>query len=216
MRLALTLMLSYLLGSIPVAVWMGKIVRGIDIRNHGSGNAGATNALRVLGTKYGVLVLALDMVKGLLAVLVVSKIGRMEFAVYPNLLPVLAGSCAILGHVFPVTTGFRGGKGVGTAAGAMLALAPVVTLCVLVLWATIVAATRYVSVASMVAAISVPLLLILRKVIFENDPGRAITSFGVIMALAVLIRHHGNIGRLLAGREKKLTLGANRTKRKQP
>ncbi|MCK4271885.1 glycerol-3-phosphate 1-O-acyltransferase PlsY [bacterium] len=215
MRLALTLMLSYLLGSIPVAVWMGKIVRGIDIRDHGSGNAGATNALRVLGAKYGVLVLALDMVKGLLAVLVVSKIGQMEFAAYPNLLPVLAGSCAILGHVFPVTTGFRGGKGVGTAAGVMLALAPVVTLCVLVLWAAIVAATRYVSVASMVAAISVPLLLILRKVIFENDPGRAITSFSVIMALAVLIFHHGNIGRLLAGKENKLTLGANRTKRKQ-
>jgi glycerol-3-phosphate acyltransferase PlsY len=215
MRLALTLMLSYLLGSIPVAVWMGKIVRGIDIRDHGSGNAGATNALRVLGTKYGVLVLVLDMVKGLLAVLVVSKIGQMEFAAYPNLLPVLAGSCAILGHVFPVTTGFRGGKGVGTAAGVMLALAPVVTLCVLVLWAAIVAATRYVSVASMVAAISAPLLLILRKVVFENDPGIATTSFSVIMALAVMIRHHGNIGRLLAGRENKLTLGANRTKRKQ-
>ena len=215
MRLALTLMLSYLLGSIPVAVWMGKIVRGIDIRDHGSGNAGATNALRVLGTKYGVLVLAMDMVKGLLAVLVVSKIGQMEFASYPNLLPVLAGSCAILGHVFPVTTGFRGGKGVGTAAGVMLALAPVVTLCVLVLWAAIVAATRYVSVASMVAAISLPLLLILMKVVFENDPGRAITSFSVIIALAVLIRHHGNIGRLLAGKENKLTLGANRTKRKQ-
>jgi glycerol-3-phosphate acyltransferase PlsY len=119
-----------------------------------------------------------------------------------------------LGHIFPITTAFRGGKGVGTGAGVLFALAPVVALCVLALWAGVVAATRYVSLASMIAAASVPTLLLTGKLLLGKDPGRALMSFSVLLAAAVLISHHANIRRLLAGRENKFTLGVARSKKR--
>lgn len=216
MRLVLALVISYLLGSVPAAVWVGKISRGIDIREHGSGNAGATNALRVLGFKHGLLVLALDMAKGLLAVLVVSRIAWPVSVSDPSLGPVLSGSCAILGHIFPITIGFKGGKGVGTAAGVMFALTPVVTSCVLALWTAVVAVTRYVSLASMAAALALPVLLALEKIALRSGPGRALIFFSVALAVTVLISHRANIRRLLAGRENKFTLKIARPPRKIP
>lgn len=214
MWLVVALVLSYLLGSIPVSVWLGKVTRGIDIREHGSGNAGATNALRVLGLRAGLLVLVIDMMKGLVAVLLVSKIAEPNSAIDVNLSRVLTGGCAILGHIFPITLGFRWGKGVGTGAGVLFALAPIVTLCVLVLWTTIVVVTRYVSLASMAAAVCVPVLLIFGKLAFGNDPGKALMSFSVVLALGVLISHHANIKRLVAGRENKIALRVARPPRK--
>jgi glycerol-3-phosphate acyltransferase PlsY len=213
MRLVFALALGYLLGSVPLAVWMGKATKGIDIREFGSGNAGATNAIRVLGLKPGLFVLALDMAKGLAAVLLVAKIAQSHVAIDPNLTRILTGSCAILGHIFPVTLGFRGGKGVGTGAGVMFALAPLVTLCALVLWVVIVAATRYVSVASMIAAVAMPVMLILVKPIFGNDPGIELLCFSLLLAVAVMMSHHANIRRLLAGRENKFTLSKVRPPR---
>jgi glycerol-3-phosphate acyltransferase PlsY len=214
MRLILVLVLGYLLGSLPLALWMGKFTRGIDIREYGSGNAGATNALRVLGLKAGLLVLALDMAKGLAAVLVISRVAPPLSVDDPSLARVLTGGCAILGHIFPITTGFRGGKGVGTGAGVMFALTPVVTLCVLMLWVGIVAATRYVSLASMIAAVFVPALLVFGKLFLGNEPGRALISFSMLLAAAVLLSHHANIRRLLAGRENKFTLSMARPRKR--
>jgi glycerol-3-phosphate acyltransferase PlsY len=214
MWLVLALVVSYLLGSIPISVWLGKAIRGIDIREHGSGNAGATNALRVLGLKAGLLVMALDMTKGLVAVLLVSRIAEPSSAVDIDVTRVLTGGCAIMGHIFSIFLGFRGGKGVGTGAGVLFALAPIVTLCALILWAIIVAVTRYVSVASMAAAVCVPALMALQKLAFGNDPGRALMSLGVVLALVVLISHHANARRLLAGRENKIALGRSRSPRK--
>lgn len=214
MWLVLALVVSYLLGSIPISVWLGKATRGIDIREYGSGNAGATNALRVLGLKAGLLVLVLDMTKGILAVLLVSKIAEPSSAIDINVIRVLTGSCAIMGHIFSIFLGFRGGKGVGTGAGVLLALAPMVTLCVLILWIIIVVVTRYVSLASMAAAVCVPALMVFGKLALGSDPGRALMFFGVVLALAVLISHHANIRRLLAGRENKITLRRARSPRK--
>jgi glycerol-3-phosphate acyltransferase PlsY len=214
MWLALALVVSYLLGSIPISVWLGKATRGIDIREHGSGNAGATNALRVLGLKAGLLVLVLDMTKGLLAVLLVSKIAEPSTTIDIDVIRVVTGGCAIVGHIFSIFLGFRGGKGVGTGAGVLFALAPIVTLCVLILWIIIVVVTRYVSLASMAAAVCVPALMAFEKLAFGNDPGRALFSFGVVLAVVVLISHHANIRRLLAGMENKITLGNSRSPRK--
>jgi len=206
MRLVLALALCYLVGSIPTAVWVGKITRGIDVRQHGSGNAGATNALRVLGWKPGLLVMLLDMGKGFLAVLLFANIAIPHGTLLPDVVRVLAGSFAILGHVFPFTIGFRGGKGVGTAAGVMFALAPMVTVGAIILWIVIVSLTRFVSLGSMTAAISVPLFLLLGKLTLGREPGQALMIFGLILALAVLVSHHANIKRLMAGKENKLTI----------
>lgn len=208
MRLAFALILGYLLGSIPLAVWVGKATKGIDIREHGSGNAGATNAIRVLGPKPGLFVLILDMAKGLVAVLLVAKIAQPHVEVGSVLIGILTGSCAILGHIFPVALRFRGGKGVGTGAGVMFALTPVVTLCALLLWIVIVASTRYVSVASMTAAVSLPAMLILGKLFFGYEPGVELMCFSILLAAAVMLSHHANIKRLLAGTENRFTLSS--------
>lgn len=213
MRLIFTLILGYLLGSIPLAVWVGKVTKGIDIREHGSGNAGATNAIRVLGFKPGLFVLILDMAKGLVAVLLVAKIAQSHVAVDSDLVGILTGSCAIFGHIFPFALRFRGGKGVGTGAGVMFALTPVVTLCALLLWIVIVASTRYVSVASMAAAVSMPAMLILGKLTFGYEPGVELMCFSILLAAAVMLSHHANIKRLLAGTENRFTLSKVRPPR---
>jgi glycerol-3-phosphate acyltransferase PlsY len=214
MRLALALAISYLLGSVPTAVWVGRLVRGVDVREHGSRNAGATNALRVLGLRWGLVVLFVDVGKGLMAVLLVSRIVPQEMFSDHQLAGILTGSLAIVGHVFPVTLGFRGGKGVGTGAGVMFALLPLVTLSAVVLWAAIVVATRYVSLGSMVAAIFVPLMLLLQMRIAGGDLSRSLLLFSLALAAVVLLSHHANIRRLLEGRENKITLGGSRTRRK--
>jgi glycerol-3-phosphate acyltransferase PlsY len=212
MWFALIMVVSYLLGSIPTAVWMGKAVRGVDVRDYGSGNAGATNALRVLGLKWGLLVMAIDMGKGLLAVLVLAPLVPSTALLGASLVPVLVGGAAILGHIFPVTIGFRGGKGVGTGAGVLFALAPVVTLCAVIIWVLIVTATRYVSLGSIVAAILFAPMLLLSGWVAGNEPGWPLLIFSVALAIAVLISHRSNINRLLSGTENKLSLGASRSK----
>jgi glycerol-3-phosphate acyltransferase PlsY len=206
MGLIIILLFSYLIGSIPTAVWLGRMVRGVDVRDFGSGNAGATNAFRVLGLKWGLVVMALDMGKGLLAVLVVSRLLTVGRPADPTLVSVLAGVAAVCGHIFPVTVGFRGGKGVGTSAGVMFALAPLATLTALVIWIIIVVLTRYVSLGSMIAALSLPLLMVAYRNLFGFELGRPLLIFSLLLALGVLISHRANIGRLIAGKENRLSL----------
>lgn len=192
---------AYLLGSIPTAVWAGKVFHGIDVRDHGSGNAGATNVIRVLGWKTGVPVLLVDMVKGSLAALlpVFFHLAPQGSAFLTNL-QIMTGLAAIIGHMYPVFAGFRGGKGVATAGGVILAIHPAVSLVCLGIFALVFIITGIVSVSSMTAGIAFPILLL---TLFDT-PSLIFKIFSVFIAVALLFSHRKNIKRLLTGEEKKL------------
>ena len=193
-------LIAYLLGSIPSAVWIGKAIYGIDVRQHGSGNAGATNVIRVLGYKAGVPVLLFDVFKGWLAVFLTSLFPAQGLT--PDQLVYIeigAAVAAALGHVFPVFAGFRGGKGVGTMAGVGIALFPFALLVVLGIFIAILAITRYVSLASCIAASAFPFIVVF--VTGEHHPGLVILS--VFVAVFVLFTHRENIVRLVKGKENK-------------
>jgi acyl phosphate:glycerol-3-phosphate acyltransferase len=199
--IAVTVLIAYILGSIPTAVWVGKAFHGIDVREHGSGNAGATNTIRVLGWKTGVPVLVIDMAKGWAAAMlpVFFMLAPADSAMLTNL-QILTGVTSIIGHIFPLFAGFRGGKGVATIAGTVLAIHPTLTLAGLCVFAIVLLATGIVSVASMSAGISFPILLF---TLFET-PSMFFKLFSVAVAIALIITHRNNIKRLLKGEEKKL------------
>ncbi len=192
---------SYLLGSLPWAVWTGKIFHGIDIREHGSGNAGATNIIRVLGWKTGVPVLLADVAKGFAATMLPVFFGLS--AGNPSglvNLQILMGMVAITGHIFPVFAGFRGGKGVATLFGMLLAVNPALTAICIGVFLIVILLTGIVSIASMIAGICFPLVLFL----FFDHPSYLFKGFSILIALALIATHRKNIRRLLAGEEKKL------------
>ena len=170
------LAVSYIIGSIPTSLMAGKMLKGIDIRNFGSGNAGGTNAFRVLGWKPGLIVTLIDIVKGVVAaVSVVAFFRHHPIGTFPDMnevaLRLLAGMSAVIGHVFTLFAGFKGGKGVSTAAGMLIGIAPVSMLIVVAIFLLTVYLSRYVSVASMLAAIAFPLIIAIRKYIFELGGG---------------------------------------------
>ena len=197
----IAIVLAYLLGSIPAAVWIGKQFHNIDVRQHGSGNAGTTNVIRVLGWKTGIPVLLIDLGKGWLAAMlpVFFKLAEPESAMITNL-QILAGVTAIVGHIFPLFAGFRGGKGVATVFGVLLALQPLLTISCFGVFLVILFITGIVSVASMTAGIIFPILLFL---VF-NTPSVVFKIFSVVVAIALLVTHRKNIGRLIRGKESKL------------
>ena len=194
-------LLAYLLGSIPTAVWTGKYFHGVDVREHGSGNAGATNTIRVLGWKTGIPVLIVDLAKGWLAAMLplFFKLAPPDSALLTNL-QIMTGLTAIVGHIFPVFAGFRGGKGVATVFGVLLAIHPGVTLICFGVFLVILILTGIVSVSSMSAGIAFPVFLF---TIFDT-PSLIFKIFSVVVALALLITHRNNIRRLMKGEEKKL------------
>jgi len=194
------LVLAYLLGSIPSAVWMGKVVYGIDIRQHGSGNAGATNVIRVLGYKAGIPVMMFDVFKGWFAVFITSLFP--DQGMTPDQIiyvEIGAAVAAALGHVFPVFAGFRGGKGVGTMAGVGIYLFPWALLIVLGIFIAVLAISRYVSLSSCIAASAFPFTVVF--ITGEHHPGLVILS--AFVAVFVLFTHRANISRLLKGQENK-------------
>jgi glycerol-3-phosphate acyltransferase PlsY len=200
MMVVIAVIIAYLLGSIPTAVWVGKIFHGIDVREHGSGNAGATNVIRVIGWKTGIPVMIVDIGKGCLAAylpillhLPVTDVGQLTS------MQVFAGLAAIIGHVYPVLAGFRGGKGVGTSFGVLLALNPLLTLSCLGVFLVVLLITGYVSVASMTAGLVFPIFLF---TIFNTD-SLTFKVFSVFIAIALIITHRKNIKRLLNGEESK-------------
>jgi glycerol-3-phosphate acyltransferase PlsY len=196
----LALILSYLAGSIPSAVWAGRIFHGIDIREHGSGNAGATNTIRVLGWKTGIPVLIFDLAKGWLAAsLPVFLNAAPEGSSLMTALQIACGMTAIIGHVFPVFAGFHGGKGVATTFGVLLALHPVLTLTCAGIFLLVLLISSYVSISSMIAGIMFPVLLM---TVFQT-PSLLLKIFSVIIAVALVVTHKKNIGRLIRGEEKK-------------
>jgi acyl phosphate:glycerol-3-phosphate acyltransferase len=201
LRLLLVLVLSYFLGSLATAVWAGKIFHGVDVREHGSGNAGATNVIRVLGWKTGIPVLLIDVLKGWLAAMlpVFLNLAGHDTAQLTNY-QIIAGIAAVLGHIFPVFAGFRGGKGVATIFGVLLAIHPLVTLSCLGVFLIVFLISGYVSLSSMSAGASFPLFLIL----LFGTPSTFLKIFSVLVAVAIIITHRKNISRLLKREELKL------------
>ncbi|MFS8501128.1 MAG: glycerol-3-phosphate 1-O-acyltransferase PlsY [Caldicoprobacter sp.] len=191
MKLFILIIIGYLLGSIPSSFIAGKIARNIDIRQYGSGNAGATNVLRVLGLKAAIPVFLADVLKGVLATLIGRwMVGETGAA--------LAGFAAIVGHNWPVFLNFRGGKGIATSFGVLLVLFPLISFILFVAGVIVIAITKYVSLGSITAAVLFPILL----AIFGY--GWKIVLFGVAVGGLALYRHRSNISRLLEGKENKL------------
>lgn len=195
---------AYLLGSIPTSVWIGKVFYNIDVREFGSGNAGATNTFRVLGKKAGIPVLIIDILKGTAAV-ALSYLSALEpdSPAFVNLQLGL-GVAALLGHIFPVFAGFRGGKGVATILGIVICITPVSCSLALVVFLVVLMASRYVSLSSMSAGLSYPLIL---NLIMHNQ-NKVLTLFSVAVAVLLVITHRKNILRLLKKQESKVGLFA--------
>ena len=200
MLTVVVVVLSYLLGSIPTGAIAGRL-RGVDLRSEGSGNLGATNALRVLGPAVGVPVLVVDVAKGALAVLAVARIAGADSLLGPSGIRLAAGLAAIAGHVWPVFAGFRGGKGVATACGVFLAMAPLATAAAVVVWAVLVGATRYISVASIGAVALLPFGIAAEAAVRQAPRPTALIVTAGLVAAAVVVLHRANIGRLVNGTE---------------
>ena len=201
----LWLLASYFVGAIPTSYLLSRLFAGIDLRQHGSGNLGATNLYRVLGWKYAIPAAVVDIAKGAIPVLVFAP------QVSDSQLFALAcGVAAILGHVFSVFVGFKGGKGVATAAGVMLGLAPLALAVSAVVWAALVRLTGYVSVGSIVAAAVLPLAVYL----LEDSTSPALLWIAGAIAAGVILLHRRNIQRLLKGTENRF--GRRATSTPQP
>lgn len=207
----LLIVLAYLIGSIPTAVWVSKYFFGIDIRDYGSGNAGATNCYRVLGSKWGTFVMVIDMLKGILAAALYLLIpyylsdewDRTNFMVG-------LGLAAVLGHIFPIWADFKGGKGVATLFGMVVAIQPVVALCCVAVFLVVLFLTRFVSLSSILASISFAVFILF---IF-NEKETLYRVFAVAVALMVVLTHQKNINRILNGTESKVPILRHRDRRK--
>lgn len=201
MPVIVSFVLAYLLGSIPTAVWIGKAFHKIDVREHGSGNAGATNTIRVLGWKTGIPVLLFDLGKGWLATMLPVFLKAAEPGSIMEInLQIVSGLIAIIGHILPVFAGFRGGKGVAAAFGVLLALQPLLTVTSIGVFLVVFFIGGIVSIASLVAGIAFPILLFTT---FET-PSVAFRIFSIFIAIALIITHRKNIGRLIRGEESRL------------
>ncbi len=193
---------AYLLGSIPTAVWWGIRYYGIDVREFGSGNSGATNTFRVLGKKAGIPVLIIDILKGTLSVLLVY-LTPFKFDSNPFVNMELGlGIAALVGHVFPVYAGFRGGKGVATILGVVVCLTPLTSLLVLTVFLSVLFTTRYVSLSSILAGISYPLFLNL----FLKNQNETLMIYSILVSVLLVITHKNNILRLFKRQESKVIL----------
>jgi len=211
-ELTLVFILAYLLGSIPSAVWIGKMFHHIDVRQHGSGNAGATNVIRVLGWKTGIPVMIIDLAKGWTAAMLpeLFHLADPGTALLTNL-QILTGVTAIIGHIYPVFAGFRGGKGVATVFGVLLAIQPLLTICCLGVFLAVLLSTGIVSLSSMSAGIAFPALLFL---LFDT-PSVLFKIFSVFVAVALIFTHRKNIGRLLRGEESRLIKSGRKKEKRE-
>ena len=211
LSLVVILVLSYLVGSIPASVWIGQALYGIDVRQHGSGNAGATNAFRVLGWKAGLLATLVDLGKGLFAAGVIATIRLdslpTEVGVWEasTVVRLAAGILAVVGHMFPIWAGFRGGKGVNTAAGMLLALTPISMYITLGVFVLVLISFRYVSLASLTAVVAFPSTIAVRKYVFGIESlDASLLIFSAALAAVIIVAHRSNIKRLLNGTESRV------------
>ncbi|MEO1022519.1 MAG: glycerol-3-phosphate 1-O-acyltransferase PlsY [Bacteroidota bacterium] len=222
------LFISYLLGSIPSSLWVGKLAKGIDIREHGSGNAGTTNTFRVLGARYGIVVFAMDFLKGFVASFWVSQqafrfeewVGQGPIAP-PGweddaFLMIMCGVISVVGHMFPIFSGFKGGKGVATACGMLFGIEPISISIAFSLFGVIVYITRYVSLASVIATFIYPLTLVIMRYQFGYRVDGSIIIFGALIASGIIFKHRSNIKRLLSGTENRFKSEKKTESRQEP
>src|SRR5919206_2156637 len=208
----LIIVVAYLLGSIPTSVWVSKYFFDIDIRDYGSGNAGATNTYRVLGAKWGTLVMIVDMLKGIIATSLYILLPHYMHDEWDRTnLMVGLGLAAVIGHIFPIWAGFRGGKGVATLFGMILAIQPIVAVCCVGVFLLVLYLTRFVSLSSILAGISFAVFILF---IF-NDAVTLYRVFSVAVALLVILTHQKNINRILKGTESKVPILKHRDRRRQ-
>jgi glycerol-3-phosphate acyltransferase PlsY len=211
MKELLLIVIAYLIGSVPTALIISRKYFGIDIRDYGSGNMGATNAFRILGPKFGIIIMVLDIIKGMLAVglfyflpeYLSNELLRTNFMIG-------LGLSAVLGHIFPVFANFKGGKGVATILGMLIAIQPVVALCCLAVFAIVLFFTRYVSLSSILAAIMLPVSVLW----IWNEHEILYRVFALLVALMVVLTHQKNISRLIKGHESRMPILKHRDKRK--
>ncbi len=210
MAIAILIVMAYLVGSIPTAVWVSKKVYGIDIREHGSGNAGATNTFRILGSKAGTAVMIVDMLKGFIAVKLSLLSAYSWTSESITNLQIVLGLVAVLGHIFPIWADFKGGKGIATLFGMILAIQPLAAISLVGVFMLMLYLTRYVSLSSISASIAFPLMILF---IFQA-PELSYRIFAIATACLVVLTHHKNINRLLTGNESKVPLFRKRRFRK--
>ncbi len=210
--LAVVIILSYLVGSIPSSIWVGKIVKGVDIRNYGSGNAGATNTFRLLGWQPGVVVLLIDFMKGFASSFWISQLAYQigtPISIIPNwsvdpFLQIVCGVVAVVGHMFPLYSNFDGGKGMATAAGMLSGIEPISVGITAGVFLIVMLTSHYVSLASLVGAFIYPIILVILRYVFGWPLDGSILIFGAIIGLSIIIKHRGNIRRLMRGEENRV------------
>ena len=211
MKELVLIIVSYLIGSIPTALMVSKRFFGIDIRDYGSGNMGATNTFRVLGSRYGTMVMIIDILKGLTAVTLYNFLPfYMSHELERTNLMLALGTAAVLGHVFPIFAGFRGGKGVATLLGMVLAIQPVIAVSCIGIFVLVLFLTRYVSLSSILAALSLPVCVLW----IWNEHEVMYRVFALIVAILVIVTHQKNIGRILRGVESRIPILKHRDRRK--
>lgn len=209
---AVLIVLAYLIGSIPTSVWISRYFFEIDIRDYGSGNAGATNTYRVLGSKWGTIVMVVDVLKGVIATSLYITVPFYNTHVDDRTKIMIGlGLAAVIGHILPIWAGFRGGKGVATLFGMIIAMQPVVALCCVGVFLLVLYLTRFVSLSSILAGVAFAILILF---IFDDNV-TLYRIFSVLVALMVILTHQKNINRLLNGTESKVPILKYRDRRRQ-
>ncbi len=213
LALAVVIILSYLVGAIPSSLWVGRLHKGIDLRNYGSGNLGTTNTFRILGWKAGVVVGLIDLAKGFVAAFFISQLGHVigdgavtiPYWELDAFLKIVAGVAAVLGHMYSPYAGFDGGKGVLTAAGMLLGIEQISILLAMVVFTVILLSSRYVSLASIIASFMYPLFLVMLRYGFGFEIDGSIIILAAILAVTIIVKHHENLRRLRHGNENRIS-----------
>ncbi len=217
------LFISYLMGSIPSAIWVGKIFKGVDVREHGSGNAGTTNTFRVLGVPFGVTVFVMDFMKGFVPSFWLSILAFDLFSgpLAPPLwdveafLKIMCGLLAVIGHMFPIFAKFRGGKGAATACGMLFGVEPISISISFAIFGIVLLSSKYVSLASIISTAVYPVTLLIMKYALGMDVDGSIIIFSFIVAFGIIYRHKSNIQRLKDGTESKVGSGKKKESKEE-
>ena len=203
--IAVIIILSYLAGSLPTSIIAGKVLKSIDIREHGSGNAGATNVFRVLGWKAASVVGIIDLLKGFVATVYISGIAFGDVSVSHDIVRIAAGLSAVIGHIWTVFSGFKGGKGVLTVIGMFFGLSPVSVILCIAVASTVFMVTKYVSATSITGAVSLVMIVAVRKYLLMHDIGTVLFILTLLTSVLIIFTHRSNIQRLINGTEIKFS-----------